>query len=250
MARDVGCRAIEHRRANQVDRIRERQRVRDVLREFGQLREREEHARQQQHRGQRERLIEHEEIVGRRERGDDHREARERDAGERDHRQRDEHRRKLRVAEDAGDEHDRRARQHCLARGPDDLAEHDVAERQRRMHDRFPGALHVHSREARVHRFEARRDHHARADRSGREERDVRHALDVPDHQPEAEPEAEQVDHLISVRSFFPYKSTTYKNKGQSKTGISHAFLTVLYHVTTTNRQEGRGLHGFNLNQD
>ena len=46
------------------------------------------------------------------------------------------------------------AREQALLAAHTDLAEHDVVERHRRVQDRVPGPLHVHAREARVHRLE------------------------------------------------------------------------------------------------
>jgi hypothetical protein len=56
-------------------------------------------------------------------------------------------------------------------------ATHHVVERDRRIDDRVPRALHVHPRERRVHGLEARREHRALAHHPGAEERDVLHAL-------------------------------------------------------------------------
>jgi hypothetical protein len=97
----------------------------------------------------------------------------------------------------ADHQQDRGTRQRGLGCRPQQLAGQHVLQGHRRVHDRLPGALHVHAREGRVQRFEGGRIHGRRAHRAGGEEGDVGHAADLGQHAAEAVAQAEQVDHRV-----------------------------------------------------
>lgn len=197
MHEDVVGRAAEHQWADQFDGVRQRQDIRDGAHGRGQLRERKEHARKQHHRRDHKRLVEHEEVVVGRQRRHVHRQAGEGEPREDDNRKREQRRRHRCITECARHQHDRQAREDRLARRPDQLAEHHIAEREGRVQDGLPRALDVHARERRIHRLEAGRHHRARGHRAGRQEGNVRDAVDMPDQQSEPQAQAEQIDHRI-----------------------------------------------------
>ena len=89
-------------------------------------------------------------------------------------------------------------------RAPEDLAGHDLLQRQRRREDAVEGLLVVHAHERGVGRLEERGVHHPGADDAGREVLQVGELRAVPgeraDQPAEAEPEGRDVEQRLEQR--------------------------------------------------
>ena len=116
--------------------------------------------------------------MGRCQGGDDQPGVRQTPAGKEDHRQAPTSASGGRGQPSGDDHQDRGAGERGLGRRPEQFARHDVLERDRRVHDGFPGPLHVHARERRVKRLERRRVHGRGAQPCAGEEGDVGNAAD------------------------------------------------------------------------
>ena len=195
--RDVLRKPIEHQRPRNVDRVLERQHVRDMREPRRHLRHREEDAGEKQHRRHHERHEVGEEVVARRERIHHEPERAEAEPDEEAERQHEQREPGVAEAERLDHREDRRRRHHGFRRAPDPLGEHDVVERDRRVDDRVPRALNVHAREGRVHALEARGEHRALADHAGADERDIGHAVDLADQRADAVADGEHVEQRI-----------------------------------------------------
>jgi hypothetical protein len=195
--RNVGRHAPGHQRPREIDRMLERQEIRHARERGRHLIDGKVDAREQQHGRQNEREEISEKIVARRERVHQQTKCAEHESDQKSQWKYPDGEPCVAVSKRHDDRENGDGREHRFGRGPDPLREHDVVERDRCIDDTVPSALHVHSRECRIHALETRGEHRALTDHAGADERDVLHAADVSDQRSQSVAQCQHVEQRI-----------------------------------------------------